>query len=77
MLDDKGIQSWAVAPSKEELAQETIDAGAGAGKNVAGGSAVTGFDASGHTAQIKNFIAAIEGREALICPARDVSRTCC
>ncbi len=71
VLDDKGIQSWAVAPSKEELAQETIDAGAGAGKNVAGGSAVTGFDASGHTAQIKNFIAAIEGREALICPARD------
>lgn len=71
VLDDKGIQSWAVAPSKEELAKETIDPNAGAGKNVAGGSAVTGFDATGHTLQIGNFIKAIRGEEPLICSAQD------
>ncbi|MEN6626665.1 MAG: Gfo/Idh/MocA family oxidoreductase [Candidatus Sumerlaeia bacterium] len=71
VLDDKGIQSWCVAPSKEELASETIDAAAAAGKNVAGGSAVTGFDATGHTLQIANFIAGIRGEAPLICSGQD------
>lgn len=72
VLDDKGIQSWAVSASKEELANETIDPlAAAAGKNVGGGSSATVFDASGHRMQIANFIAAIDGKEKLICPASD------
>ena len=69
VLADGKLRSWSVAPTKEELAVETIE---DADEEAAGAaSSATAFDDQGHVDQVANFVAAVRRDEPLVCTGED------
>jgi UDP-N-acetyl-2-amino-2-deoxyglucuronate dehydrogenase len=65
VLVEDTITSWAASDSKETLAKETLVGIEGRAGTAA--SSATIFPVEGHIKQMANFIAAVRGREELIC----------